>query len=430
MAELSVGMAKVVITPPVGSKLSGYAGRTDPSIGVLDDLYARGLVLSAGETRLALVVCDLIGLGRDMVAEIRAAVEAQTGIGADQVMIACTHTHCGPNLDAAVSSYVEGLKHDISGVVAAAANCAKPARIGFARGACGVGANRRNPNSPSGPYNLYTWPEGTTDPTVMVLRADALDGSPIGVLTNHAAHPVALGHKELMISRDYPGFALEVLETVLGGDTVAMFLQGCCGNLNLNWIWDKPDESPMPPRRLPEELEPRLREARRLGNMLGGETLKVAESITEFVSDVDLGAARACVELRVRDQIPERMRGYIEKLKAEPPPAKTSRRRSIYRDIAAGKTTVTTEVQVFRVGDSCIVGLPSEVFVEYQMQVRERSGVAYAFVSELANDTISYVPTPEAYEQGGYEETVSLLAPGSGEVLVGVALELIETLQA
>jgi len=45
---LKAGMAKIVITPPVGTKLSGYGGRTDPSTGVLDYLYAKALVLDEG----------------------------------------------------------------------------------------------------------------------------------------------------------------------------------------------------------------------------------------------------------------------------------------------------------------------------------------------------------------------------------------------
>ena len=71
MKTLKAGMAKIVITPPVGTQLAGYAGRTAPSTGVIDNLYAKAMVLGDGEERLALVVCDIIGLGIDMVSEIR-----------------------------------------------------------------------------------------------------------------------------------------------------------------------------------------------------------------------------------------------------------------------------------------------------------------------------------------------------------------------
>jgi hypothetical protein len=429
MGTLEAGMAKVVITPPVGTQLSGYAGRTDPSTGVLDDLYAKALVLGDGNERLALVVCDLIGFGIDMVNEMRDIIQRQTGISPDNTMITCTHTHTGPNLGAAEKAYVEGLKFHIAGAVASAVNNMQEARIGVNKGECHTGSNRRNPDSPSGPYNLYKYPEGAMDPTVMVLRVEDISGDIIGAMTNYAGHPVGWGHRELGISRDYPGFALEVLEEVWGDNIIAMFLQGCCGNLNLNWIWDKPEESPMPPRRLPEELEPRLREVRRLGHILGGETLKVAEYITDFVSDVALKGSRKSVEVRIREDLPERMQERVDRMKEENKTPESGKRGSVYDAIAAGKKTVTTEVQALRIGDYFIVGLPSEVFVEYQMEVRERSGAPYTFVSELANDSISYVPTPQAYEEGGYEARSSSLAPDAGKMLVDGVIDLVKQLR-
>ena len=86
-------------------------------------------------------------------------------------------------------------------------------------------------------------------------------------------------------------------------------------------------------------------------------------------------------------------------------------------------------LQVLRIGDYFIVGLPSEVFVEYQIEIRERSGADFTFVSELANDSSSYVPTPKAYEEGGYEVRSSSLAPQAGQALVDAAIELVHRLK-
>jgi hypothetical protein len=426
---LKAGMAKTVITPPVGTQLSGYGGRTDPSTEVLDDLYAKALVFDDGNERIALVVCDIIGFRIDMVNEMRAIIQQQTGIKPDNIMITCTHTHSGPNLRSADSAYVESLKLHVAGAVAAAANSMKEARVGAARGECHVGANRRHPNSPSGPYSLYKYPDGIMDPTVMVLRVEDTTGNIIGLVTNHAGHPVAWGSRELGISRDYPGFAIDVLEKVWGDDVVAIFLQGCCGDLNLNWVWDKPEQSPMPRRTLPREREPRLREVRRLGRILGGETLKAAETITDFTSDAVVRAARRDVEVPIRKDLPERMQERVARAKEEQKPSEPGKRGSVYDAVAAGKKTFKTEVQVLRVGDYFIVGLPSEVFVEYQIEIRERSGADFTFVSELANDSISYVPTPKAYEEGGYEVRSSSLAPQAGKALVDAAIGLVDRLK-
>ena len=426
---LKAGMAKTVVTPPVGTQLSGYSGRTDPSTGVLDDLYAKALVVDDGNERIALVVCDIIGFRIDMVNEIRSTIGQQTGIKPDNVMVTCTHTHSGPNLSAADSAYVESLKLHVAGAVAAAANSMKEARIGAARGECRVGANRRHPNSPSGPYNLYKYPEGTMDSTVMVLRVEDVSGKVIGLITNHAAHPVAWGHRELGISRDYPGYAVDVVEKVWGDDVVAIFLQGCCGNLNLNWIWDKPEQSPMPRRSLPIEREPRQREVQRLGRILGAETLKAAETITDFTSAGVVKAARKDVEVPIREDLPERMAERVSKAKEEQTSPEPGKRGSVYDALAAGKETLTTEVQVLRIGNCFVVGLPSEVFVEFQIEIRQRSGADFTFVSELANDSISYICTPKAYEEGGYEVRSSSLAPEAGKTLVDAAIGLVENLR-
>src|SRR5437879_2932026 len=58
-ASLKAGVAKVDITPPVGLRMWGYGNRKGAATGVLDPLYARVLVLEAGEKRLALVALDL-----------------------------------------------------------------------------------------------------------------------------------------------------------------------------------------------------------------------------------------------------------------------------------------------------------------------------------------------------------------------------------
>ena len=77
-------------------------------------------------------------------------------------------------------------------------------------------------------------------------------------------------------------------------------------------------------------------------------------------SDVILKGARKDVEVRIREDIPERMQDGIDRIKAENKPLEPGKRGSIQNVIAAGKKTITTEVQVFR------IGLPSEVFNEYQ----------------------------------------------------------------
>jgi len=71
-----------------------------------------------------------------------------------------------------------------------------------------------------------------------------------------------------------------------------------------------------------------------------------------------------------------------------------------------------------------MVALPGEIFVEMGLSIKAGLGTDGAFVASLSNDSIGYVPIRQAFEEGGYESTVSAFAPGCGEHLVEEALEL------
>jgi neutral ceramidase len=64
-----------------------------PAEHVHDELYARCLVLDDGDTRIALVVCDLLGLHRSVSVEARRLIHEATGIPPQNVLISATHTH-------------------------------------------------------------------------------------------------------------------------------------------------------------------------------------------------------------------------------------------------------------------------------------------------------------------------------------------------
>ena len=59
-AEISAGVARVEITPPVGHPMGGYAARQGPSTSVHDPLFATVLLLKADGLSVAIVSCDLL----------------------------------------------------------------------------------------------------------------------------------------------------------------------------------------------------------------------------------------------------------------------------------------------------------------------------------------------------------------------------------
>jgi hypothetical protein len=98
-SDLRAGAAKVDITPPTGFAMWGYGARHDaPSVGVLDPLQARALVLQTATNGIALVSLDL---GRAPTRKYTAAIREQVKrvAGIEHLFLVGSHTHHGPVLE-------------------------------------------------------------------------------------------------------------------------------------------------------------------------------------------------------------------------------------------------------------------------------------------------------------------------------------------
>jgi len=86
------GAATSNITPFLGGGvIGGFV--PFPTTNVHDELHARCLVLDDGQTKLALVVCDLLGISHDVSNAARKLIQENTGLPPEQVLICATHTH-------------------------------------------------------------------------------------------------------------------------------------------------------------------------------------------------------------------------------------------------------------------------------------------------------------------------------------------------
>ena len=93
--QLHAGAATSNITPKLGVHMQGYL--TDRlADDIADELFAKAIVLRNDDTALAIVVCDLIACYQEHVDIARARAAALTGIPAENILIAATHTHYGP----------------------------------------------------------------------------------------------------------------------------------------------------------------------------------------------------------------------------------------------------------------------------------------------------------------------------------------------
>ena len=105
--------------------------------------------------------------------------------------------------------------------ILAADRDSKPARIGVATESTTLNRNRHTKREPK-----------ATDPMLAVVRFDDLEGKPIAILVNFAAHPVMTEEKLLKYSADYPGFLKKKVEAELA--TKCVFMQGASGDMSPN----------------------------------------------------------------------------------------------------------------------------------------------------------------------------------------------------
>ncbi|MBM3859280.1 MAG: hypothetical protein FJ395_06480 [Verrucomicrobia bacterium] len=237
------GAARGDITPFVGGNIVG-GFNPFPSKHIHDPLYARCLVLDNGETRLAFVVCDLIGLSHFLCDEVRRVVEEETKLPAGNILISGTHTHSAcsalgdrfatePDLD----DYQKFVARRIADVARCAINNLAPARIGWA-----VGSEPRHvfnrrwfmkpgtvpPNPFGGTNDLVKMnpsraskdlvkPAGPTDPEICLIAVQSPEGRPIALLANYSLHYVG-GPGPAHISADYFGMFCDRMQQLLGAD--------------------------------------------------------------------------------------------------------------------------------------------------------------------------------------------------------------------
>ncbi|MDE0940737.1 MAG: hypothetical protein OSA43_12345, partial [Pirellulales bacterium] len=90
----SAGAAETVADIPAeGTFLIGPMQKSD---GQNDPLYIRALVLTDGETKLAIVSNDMLGFDFEYNDRIVEAIHQKTGIAKQQIMIICSHNHYSP----------------------------------------------------------------------------------------------------------------------------------------------------------------------------------------------------------------------------------------------------------------------------------------------------------------------------------------------
>ena len=466
---------------------------TDRAAGPVNDpCFAKALVLQNDETTAVLVTVDAVAIGEigrighGFLAAVRKQLERDAGILPSSVLVNASHCHGIVRGDVAplvVQVVKEAMKNQV------------PVRVGAGTGhEDRISENRRlklKDGSEVDMRRAYAMPPdedvagvGPIDPQIGLLRLDRMDGTPLGVVYNSACHPI-MNPPSKGSSADFPGFASRLIEESLGGDAVALFIQGCGGDINP--VRYKEAQRPPSAEPLGHMLGlSALTAVRRIATRTDGELRIVNETISlprgadleRRIAAIEAEQAKLLRSLKPTDInfktflplfVQHKMspdfpsfyaQGYLHdrtvgrddwtRLDAANRQSLDAYLENIHimerltrlsvnlellqthltQNQAAGRTTIEAEIAGLRIGDFRLVTFPGELSVEIGLDLKRRAPAPFTFVAGYCNGYLYYLPTVEQRANTGYaqEDCDCLVAPQWQERFEAKALEILNRL--
>jgi neutral ceramidase len=389
-------VVKIDITPDNSQILLGYSYQK--SIGILDHIYHRIVVLDDGKTQFFLVSTDICEYSPSIYDSVAIRLEKQLGIKPVNFLWATTHTHSAPEVgpEGLEAAFLGGrfqhqidpdytamvVKTLIEGVMKARQNLV-PARLGVGWGFSSSNINRRAKDI-DGQATLGMDPDGPVDRKIGLLRIDKEDGTPLVLIANYPIHGTVLGPANLKISGDVPGIVSEYVEEKIGAPV--LFINGALGNL-------APIYSVYPDS-----------ESGHLGQfrvILGDKILEANRKISTTTNDVTLTPGAIVVETPRKAGL--EWVSYLGKYT---------------RTTKAGEKLVRLPVRFLKINeDIAIWCAPLELFCEVSNEIRDRSPFPYTFYFGLTNGWLGYMLPESEFKYAGYESTVTPYTPGGARDL-------------
>ena len=448
------------INPKLHTHLAGAAsGEFRPCESVMDDLYAKAVVIEGDGLAYAIISLDVTIITKKYCDIIRGEVSSSLGMPADAVLVFATQTHSAPGVGCFMfeermgiklspeTEFLSGTTEEYScyaaeSAVRAAKNASKNMRrayIGAGRSfADKIAFNRRMIMRDGrmvmpGYGNLdpgYLRYEGPTDPEVCVASLVDEDMRAIAFLMHFTCHPVNVFNQAKSwhaLSSDWCGAWGEAVRSEFPG-CVPMVLNGACGNIN---PWD-----PLDPDYAPDH--------RRMGKKLMEATRRII-NCSKYSDAGKIGYATKKIPLEYRE-IPENRLEYAKNLmQADRPQLLEGSYKKVGGDWYLALSTMSAvkqmelepsfmyEIHALRIGGISIVGLPGEPFVEGQLELKKRSAADYLMVAHCASQYVGYIAPKEAYGYDAHETNAlctywAKLKPGSLETIIASAKEMVEGL--
>ncbi|MCO5222830.1 MAG: neutral/alkaline non-lysosomal ceramidase N-terminal domain-containing protein [Thermomicrobiales bacterium] len=406
----SAGAARLTFPVAPGEPMAGYAARSGPATGTLDELTVGAWYLAGNGGRFVLVAADLAAVDSGLVDEVAEA----TGLDRTELALCASHSHSGPigvvsrlhpaDPDQCAPALRASFVQRASQAIEAAKRRLEPVDLLFGRAEThGLAANR---NAPDGPF----------DPALSVLATRNRAGRLASVLVHFACHPTILSSDSRVLSADFPGALRRETERLLtqtGDPPVVLSVNGAAGDVSTRFTRLAQD---------PSEVE-------RVGHGLAQATLRALESAREV--GPGLGSARVPVTLDLRsldDSLLETEMdagGHTGLTDAERRMWETRAQGAVLlRKLTAtgGETVVRSfELPAWQFGEVGLVAIPGELFASLGREIAEQSP-GPELVLGYANGYAGYLVDTAAYEASTYEALASPFAPGTGETVRQAAI--------
>jgi neutral ceramidase len=403
---VTAGAASVPLRLPAGVPLAGYGslkrrllvpdvlGRYPhafwftPSVGELDPLAARALVIEDRDSRLAWVTLDLIGVDHAFTRAVQERL-AQAGAPRAALIVSASHTHSGPGafMDSAVMGVVAVDRLDPAVRTALVEAAVTAIRRADAARAPALAGAATVPAPPVTESRLAR----PLDPEIVVVKLTTTAGAPIALVWNFAIHGTMLSAGNRRLSGDVMGIASAELERKLGVPT--LFVNGAVGDVS-------------PSRH-------------------GAAALR--DTAAALVTAVEAGWTRAT-------PTPVTSLRLAQTEVALPPPAFSLKRcvgRWVPGEISLGSSLpARTELTAAALGNIAWVTIPGELQTSFGQAIKREGRARFSpvFVAGLSNDYLGYFTTPEDATRRAYVACATVYGPDAGGCLTDAAIELLHRL--
>ncbi|WP_415457485.1 hypothetical protein [Bifidobacterium sp.] len=369
-----MGISRRDITPANLEGLDPFAGTF---ARVHDHIHIRAMVVSNGSDTAAIVAADLIEVGDTR--GLRSKIEEKTGIRADHVMIAPSHSHNTPRMGDVPAGakariptqqslrYSDEVAIKISDAIEEARASMTDAQMGIST--IGVDVNVNREVYSQGSWGLGVNPDGDSEKklTAICFRGD--DQRIIAVLINYAVHStIMLGIPEL--SGDLAGAVSRYVEHELGKNALAMWIPGVIG-----------DQAPLfgLNGETGEDMDEDLRFAEDAVDaqsfIIGASVMRAIEGMHDWDKSAAISGTVDVVSVPCRKlPVPEGME---------------------QRQVSEVELTLSTLL----VGTVCLVGISGEVTTAIYRHLMREMPLRHVLVVSNANSRIGYLAGDESYDR-------------------------------